>query len=87
MNILERLWFRATTGADIRVANHGKPIDQITIRYKDFYFFVDIDDETQEPTGGFGWSKDPTMNPSVPIRKIWTANPPSSGLNLGGSDE
>lgn len=77
MNILERLWFKARTGMDVRIANHGKPIEQVTIRYKDLYFFVDIDEETQEPTGDFGWSHDPTMNPTVAVRDIWVATAPS----------
>jgi len=64
------------TGASIRVLNDGKPMEVVTIRYKDFYFFVDIDVDSGKPTGGFGWSEDPTMNPTVPIRDIWTARPP-----------
>ena len=67
-------------GVPVRIANGGKPIDVVTIRYKDFYFFVDIDVESGEPTGSFGWSEDPTMNPTVPIREIWTASPPKSKL-------
>lgn len=62
-------------GAPIRIANDGKPVDVVTIRYKDLYFFVDIDVESNEPTGSFGWSHDPTMNPTVPIRDIWVAKP------------
>jgi hypothetical protein len=62
-------------GVPVRIANEGKPIDIITIRYKDFYFFIDIDSEYGEPTGGFGWSEDPTMNPTVPIRDMWVASP------------
>lgn len=62
-------------GAPVRTANNGKPIDEITIRYKDFYFFIDIDIESGEPTGDFGWSHDPTMNPTVPIRDILIAKP------------
>jgi hypothetical protein len=49
----------------------GKAIESVVIRYKDLYFDIDLDAETKEPTGGFGWSHDPTMNPTVPIRDIW----------------
>ena len=63
-------------GAPVKIANDGNPIDVVTIRYKDLYLFVDIDVESGEPTGGFGWSNDPTMNPTVAIRDIWTATPP-----------
>lgn len=71
-------WFnekKATlqVGVPIKIANNGKPVDVVTIRYKDFYFFIDIDVESGEPTGGFGWSEDPTMNPTVSIRDIWVA--------------
>lgn len=73
---IENKWLSLKVGVPVVVANDGKPLDVITIRYKDLYFFIDIDSETQEPTGGFGWSEDPTMNPTVPIRDIWTAKPP-----------
>lgn len=68
-------WFLGET--PVYLANNGKPIDVVTIRYKDLYFFVDIDVESGEPTGGFGWSHDPTMNPTVPIREVWEAKPPT----------
>lgn len=61
MNILQRLLFKLKTGAGIEVANGGKPVDEIVIRYKDFFFGIMIDVETGEPTGDFGWSKDPGM--------------------------
>lgn len=75
-----RNWFNEKklslqTGVTVKIANNGNSADVITIRYKNLYFFVDIDTESQEPTGGFGWSEDPTMNPTVPIREIWTATP------------
>lgn len=62
----------------VKIANDGNPIEEITIRYKDVYFFIDIDSETEKPTGIFGWSTDPLMNPTVPIREIWTAIPPKT---------
>lgn len=78
-----RNWFEekiasVRVGAPVKIANDGKSVDVVTIRYKDLYFFVDIDTESSEPTGDFGWSEDPTMNPTVPIREIWTAQPPTA---------
>lgn len=69
----ENKWLSMKVGVPVHIANDGKPIDVITIRYKDYYFFIDLDAETGEPTGGFGWSDDPTMNPTVPIRDILVA--------------
>lgn len=75
-NWIENKWLSLKIGVPVVVANDGKPVDVVTIRYNDLYFFIDIDVESGEPTGSFGWSHDPTMNPTVPIREIWTANPP-----------
>lgn len=57
----------------IYLANDGKPIDTVTIKYKDVYLFIDIDAETEEPTGNMGWSHDPTMNPQKTVREILIA--------------
>lgn len=65
-------------GVPVRIANDGKPIDVLVIRHKDIYFYIDIDVESGEPTGGFGWSTDPTMSPT-PIRDILIATPSKSG--------
>lgn len=75
-NWIENKWLSLKVGTRIEVANDGKPTEVVTIRYKDLYFFVDIDLESGEPTGGFGWSEDPTMNPSVLIRDVWVAQEP-----------
>jgi len=54
--------FRVLSGQPtVHIANNGNPIDEVVIRYKDFYFGIDIDVESGEPTGQFGWSKDPLM--------------------------
>lgn len=74
-NWIENKLLSLRVGTPVVIANNGKPIDEITIRYKDYYFFIDLDAETGEPTGGFGWSEDPTMNPTVPIRDILVATP------------
>jgi hypothetical protein len=77
---LKNKWLSLKIGVPVSVANGGKPIDVLTIRYNDLYFFVDIDVESGEPTGGFGWSDDPTMNPTVPIRDILVAKPPQERI-------
>jgi len=74
MNIFEKLWFRAKTGANIEIANGGKPIEQVTIECRGYYLFVDFDVDSGEPTGDFGWSEDPTMNPTVPVKDILFAD-------------
>lgn len=73
MNIFERLWFRAKTGHDIKIANGGKPVEEVVIRYKDIYFTIDFDSETGEPTGDFGWSRDSGMT-HIPVREFYTAS-------------
>jgi hypothetical protein len=65
--------FWAKTGIRIKEANSGKPVDTVTIKCRGYYLFVDFDIESGEPTGEFGWSGDPTMNPTVPIREILIA--------------
>lgn len=64
--------FWLKTGTSIRVANGGKPIDQVVIRYRDFYFMIDIDVESGDPTGDFGWSEGQAMTP-VPAREFYVA--------------
>jgi hypothetical protein len=64
--------FWLKTGTKIEVANEGKPIEQVVIRYKDFYFMIDIDVESGEPTGDFGWSEGQAMTP-VPVREFYIA--------------
>lgn len=54
--------------------NDGKPVQSLVIRYKDLYFDVKLDAETGEPTGDFGWSRDPHMFPDVNINDFWTAH-------------
>jgi len=66
-------------GVPVHTLNNGNPVDTVTIRYKDYYFFIYLDGESGKPTGDFGWSDDPTMNPTVPIRDIWVATPPKKG--------
>lgn len=69
-----RNWFeeKAATlrvGAPVKIANDGKAIDEVVIRYKDFYFSIWVDAETGEPTGDFGWSRDFGMFPATPVRE------------------
>lgn len=77
MNWIQRQLFKLKTGADIEVVNGSKSVDEVAIRYKDLYFSIFVDTETQEPTGDFSWSTDPTML-QTPIRDIWTATPNTS---------
>lgn len=64
--------FELKTGIPINLANDGKPIEQVVIGWNDFYFSIDIDHESGEPTGGFGWSRDPTVF-QVPLREQYKA--------------
>lgn len=73
MNWLQRKLFKFRTGSDIKVANDGKPVEELVIQYKDFYFGIMIDVESGEPTGDFGWTRDPGMFPATPIRDYMKA--------------
>lgn len=77
MNIIQRLWFRFTHGgADIRVDNNGNAVEEVVIRYKEYFFSIMIDAETGEPTGDFAWSTDSGLHPATPIRDFYTATRP-----------
>lgn len=71
-NWIESKWFSLQTGARVEIANDGKPIEQVVIRYKDFFFEIDFDVESGEPTGGFGWTHGSPIT-NVPIREFYTA--------------
>lgn len=70
---IESKMFRLTKGYRLRIANEGRPIKQVVIRYEDLFFTIDLDSETGDPTGGFGWSRQGGMTPLVPIREYYTA--------------
>ena len=72
MNILERLWFKAKTGADIRELNNGNAVDEKVVRLGNYYFGIMFDAESGEPTGDFGWSEDPSIF-HTPVREHYTA--------------
>lgn len=79
MNIktwVESKLISARVGVTVKIANNGKPIDELVIRYKDYFLMIDLDAETGEPTGNFGWSDTPMTH--TPIRDFWTAHPPKS---------
>lgn len=76
MNWLQRLVFRAKTGADIATLNDGNPVDRTIIQFKGHYLEVITDTETGEPVS-WGWSDDPMMF-HVPVRDFWKATPPSA---------
>lgn len=74
---LEEKAFWLKTGAKLEIANDGDAVQEIVIRYKDYYFGIMLDAGTGEPTGDFGWSTDPGMFPSTPIREYMIAKPPT----------
>lgn len=55
----------------IYLANNGRETEQVVIRYKEFFLYVDFDVESGEPTGEFGWSHEPMTH--TPIREFYTA--------------
>ncbi len=59
-------------GGPVHIANGGNAVDEVVIRYKEFYFSIFIDVEGGEPTGDFGWSRDFGMF-HVPIRDHYKA--------------
>ena len=61
-------------------ANDGKPIDQVVIRHKNYFFMIDIDAESGEPTGEFGWSEGTPMT-HVPIREHYQTVRPKGESN------
>jgi len=65
-------WYWLKTGDELKIANGGKPIEEIVIRYKNFYFMIDMDVETGDPTGDFCWSQGTAMT-RMPIREFYTA--------------
>jgi hypothetical protein len=71
-NWFESKLFWLKTGSKLEIANDGKPVEEVVIRYKDYFFMVDIDAESGEPTGGFGWNKGNPITP-VPVREFYTA--------------
>lgn len=60
-NWLEDKLFWLKTGATVHTANNGEPVDEIVIRHGDLHFGIMIDVKSGEPTGDFGWSRDPMM--------------------------
>lgn len=72
---LESKLFWLKTGIHMEVANNGRSVEEIAIRYKEFYFGIMLDAETGEPTGNFGWSRDATMF-QAPIREHYVAERP-----------
>lgn len=71
-NWLEENLFFLKTGSRLKIANDGKPVDEVIIRYKDYYFSIMTDCETGDPTGYFGWTHGSPVT-HVPIRDFYTA--------------
>ena len=76
MNIFERLFFKFRTGHGIEVVNNGKPVNEVVIKYKEFYFSIMVDDESGEPTNNFYWSRDPMIFSNTPVREYLEATKP-----------
>lgn len=76
-NWLDKTLFWLKTGHRLQIANDGKPIEQLVIRYKDLFFMIDLDAETLEPTGSFGWSQGTPMT-HIPIREHYVASRPQA---------
>ncbi len=71
-NWLEEKLFLVKTGVNIKIANDGKPVEHIVIRYQDFFFEIEFDVESGEPTGDFGWTQGSPIT-HVPIRDFYIA--------------
>lgn len=72
-NWLEEKAFWVKTGTGLRIVNDGKAVDELVIRYKEFYFSIMLDEETGKPTGDFTWSTDYGMFPTTPVRDHYKA--------------
>lgn len=66
MSWLQRLLFKLKTGSSIAVLNNGEPVDEVVIKFKDFYISLLY---SGDEICSMGWSKDPTMF-NTPIRDI-----------------
>lgn len=69
MKLLERLWFRAKTGADI--VDLGT-VEETIIRFKDKLISV-----MENPEGeivSLGWMYDNELHTHVPVKDFWTAS-------------
>lgn len=68
-NKLEELIASFRAGTNVKIANNGRPTNQVVIRHGEFFLMVDFDVETGEPTGDFGWSRSPMTH--VPVREFF----------------
>lgn len=69
---IESKWLSLGVGARVEIANGGKPIEERVIRLGNYFFVIDFDAESGEPTGEFGWSQGSAMT-HIPIREFYTA--------------
>jgi hypothetical protein len=72
MDWVESKLFWLRTGYGTKVLNNGKPIEEVVIRFKDFFFMIHIDVESGKPTGDFGWSEGTPMT-HTPIKEHYKA--------------
>lgn len=73
-NWIDEKIISARVGAVVKIENDGKPVNELVIRYKDYFFMIMLDGETGDPTGSFGWSQGSPVT-HIPIREFWTAEP------------
>lgn len=68
-SFLFRAKMNVVHGVDVR-DNTGFSTEEVVIRYKDFYLYVYINQDTGEPYD-FGWSNQPISH--VPVRDFYIA--------------
>lgn len=72
INWLESKLFWIKTGIKMEISNGGKPVEEVVIRYKSYFFTIMIDAESGDPTGDFGWTEGSPIT-HVPVRDFYTA--------------
>ena len=69
---IERKLFYLKTGTRMELENNSNPVEELVIRYKDYFFNIMLDVESGEPTGSFGWTQGTPIT-DTPIRDFYTA--------------
>jgi len=70
--MIEKIKFFLKTGISTKTLNEGKPVEEIVIRFKDYYLSIMIDAETGEPTGDFSWTDNESVF-DVLLREMYEA--------------
>jgi hypothetical protein len=53
-------------------ANDGMSVEEVVIRYDNYFFMIDLDTKTGKPTGDFSWSEGMPAT-DVPVRDYYHA--------------